>query len=307
MRALVPSTEVEPMKIPARIVTIVLCGLLSGTVHANTYGSVEPFANTAVVDIRPLKEQPLPVREAFATRLLECGIVNRVIDALNRTGAIHTINPLNTHVAVGAGGFMGETNPSFVYTVMDDGPNAATNADVSVLTDSLGYVMSQASAFLLDFDHPAAFDFPANFVVLNSTRPPTIANSESLFRLVGQIDPELYATDTSGYTQYGRAYVSLQSAVPDERFIAGYLRAAMLAGLEYGTIVNGRPGLFQGGAAFPANDWTLNRRGEEFLSRIPRQSHGALGDIRDYHLRITGEVLRRIDRRENNVVSFECS
>ena len=295
------------MKIPARVVTIVLCVLLSGTLHANTYGSVEPFANTAVVDIRPLKEQPLPLREAFATRLLECGMVNRVIDALTRTGAIHTINALNTQFAVGAGGFAGETNPSFVYTAIDDGPNAASNADIKVLTDSLAYVMSQASAFLLDFNNPASFDFPANFVVLNSTRPPTIANSESLFRLVGQIDPELYATDTSGYTQYGRAYLSLQSAVPDAQFIAGYVRAAMLAGLEYGTIIDGRPGLFQGGAAFPSNDWVLNRRGEEFLSRIPRQSHGALGDLREYHLRITGEVLRRIDRRESNVVSFDCS
>jgi hypothetical protein len=295
------------MNTAARVLTIVLCVLLSGTLHANTYGSVEPFANTAVVDIRPLKEQPLPVREMFAARLLECGIVNRVIDALTRTGAINTVNALNTQFVVGAGGFAGETNPSFVYTALDNGPNAASNADIKVLTDSLAYVMSQASAFLLDFDNPAAFDFPANFVVLNSTRPPTIANSESLFRLVGQIDRELYETDTSGYTQYGRAYLSLQSAVPDAQFINGYLRAAMLAGLEYGTIVNGRPGLFQGGAAFPGNDWFLNRRGEEFLSRIPRQSHGALGDIREYHLRITGEVLRRIDRRESNVVSFGCS
>jgi len=32
---------------------------------------------------------------------------------------------------------------------------------------------------------------------------------------VGQIDHELFDTDTSGYTQYGRAYLSLQSAVPE--------------------------------------------------------------------------------------------
>jgi hypothetical protein len=191
--------------------------------------------------------------------------------------------------------------------VLDSGPNAATNADIKVLTDSLAYVMSQGSVFVIDWDNPANFDFPANFVVLNSTRPPTIAGSESLFRLVGQIDPELFVTDTSGYTQFGRAYLSVQSDVPDARFIAGYVRAAMLAGLEYGTIINGRPALFQGGVAFPSNDWTLYRRGEQFLSRIPVQSHGALGDIRDYHLRITNEVLRRIDRRESNVVVFECS
>lgn len=295
------------MRIPTRVVAIVLCFLLSGTLYASTYGSVEPYANTAVIDIRPLKEQPLPVREAFATRLLQCGLVTRVTDALTRTGAIHTINPLNTHVAVGAGGFAGETNPAFVYTIIDHGPNAATSRDIQVLTDSLGYVMSQGSAFLLDADNPNSFDFPANFVVLNSTRPPTIADSESLFRLVGQIDPELYATDTSGYTQYGRAYLSVQSAVPDAQFINGYVRAAMLTGLEYGTIISGRPGLFQGGAAFPGNDWFRNRRGEEYLSRIPVQSHGALGDIREYHLRVTREVLGKIERRESNVVSFECT
>ena len=121
-----------------------------------------------------------------------------------------------------------------------------------MLTDSLGYVMSQGSAFLLDFDNPASFDFPANYVVLNSTRPPTIAGSESLFRLVGQIDPELYVTDTSGYTQYGRAYLSVQSDVPDAQFIAGYVRAAMLAGLEYGTIINGRPGCSREARRSPA-------------------------------------------------------
>jgi hypothetical protein len=65
--------------------------------------------------------------------------------------------------------------------------------------------------------------------------------------------------------------------------------------------------LFRGGVAFPSNDWSRNRRGEEFLSRIPVQSHGALGDIREYHLRITNEVLNRIARRESNVVSFACS
>ncbi len=295
------------MKTPARVITAVLFVVLSGTLHASTYGSVEPFAHTTVVDIRPLAQQPLAVREAFATRLLQCGLVNRVVDVLSRTGAVNTINELNTHFVVGAGGSEGETNPSFVFTVIDHGPNAASNADIKVLSDSLGYVMSQGSFFLLDADNPTSFDFPANYVVLNSTRPPTIAGSESLFRLVGQIDRELFVTDTSGFTQFGRAYLSLQSDVPDTQFIAGYVRAATLAGLEYGTIVNGRPGLLVGGAAFPGNDWVLNRRGEEYLARIPVQSHGALGDLREYHLRVTLEVLGRIERRESTAVSFECS
>ena len=67
-----------------------------------------------------------------------------------RSKSVKTINSLNVHFEVGAGGFAGATNPSFVYTVIDSGPNAATHEDVRIVTDSLGYVLSQGSAFLLD-------------------------------------------------------------------------------------------------------------------------------------------------------------
>ena len=292
------------------VTTVILSFSLYGTLQANTYGSVEPFANPAVIDTRTLRDQPLKVREAFATRLFQCGIVSWVVNALSSTGAITTINDLNTHFAVAAGGFEGRTNPSYVYTVIDEGPNAASVADVKVLTDSLGYVMSQESAFLLDADNTSSFDFPANYVVLNFETPPPIARSAALFKTVGRIDPELFETNTSGYTQYGRAYLSLQSAVPDAQFIAGYVRAATVFGVEYTPILNGLPSLFQGGAAFPGNNWTLSTRGEEYLSRIPRQSHRALGRIRAYHLRATNEVLRRLEhddkRSTDDVVSFEC-
>jgi len=298
------------MRVTANFVTAALSFSLCGTLQASTYGSVEPLANPAVIDTRALRDQPLKVREAFATRLLQCGIVSRVLDALSSTGAITTINDLNTHFAVGAGGFAGRTNPSYVYTVIDDGPNRASGGDIKVLTDSLGYVMSQGSAFLLDADNASSFDFPANYVVLNFATPPPLAGSAALFETVGRIDPELFETDTSGYTQYGRAYLSLQSAVPDAQFIAGYVRAATEFGVEYTPIVNGEPSLFQGGAAFPGNDWTLSTQGEEYLSRIPPQSHRALGRIRAFHLRATQEVLRRLEHHDNRshdgVVSFEC-
>jgi hypothetical protein len=194
--------------------------------------------------------------------------------------------------------------------VIDSGPNAASAGDVKVLTDSLGYVMSQASAFLLDADNSSSFDFPANYVVLNFDTPPSIARSAALFKTVGRIDPELFETDTSGYTQYGRAYLSLQSDVPDAQFIAGYVRAAAVFGVEYTPIVNGVPSLLQGGAAFPGNDWTVNQRGEEYLSRIPLRSHRALARIRAFHLRATQEVLRKLDdhykRGQGDAVSFAC-
>ena len=299
------------MNAAPRILTAVLLVSLCSTLHADKYGSVEPIANPAVIDTNPLRDQPLKVREAFAARLLQCGIVNQVIDALSSTGSIKTINGLNTRFEVGAGGFAGFTNPSFVYTIQDSGPNAASAGDVRVLTDGLGYVMSQASAFLLDAEDPTGFDFPANYVVLNFARQPPLAASAALFETVGRIDPDLFSTDTSGYTQYGRAYVSLQSAVSDARFIDGYVRAARRAGVEYTPVVNGQPSLFTGGAAFPGNDWTASPRGEDYLARIPAASHRALARIRAFHLRATREVLQRLARgdgksADHHAIAFEC-
>ena len=236
------------MRANAIVATAVVSFWFCSPLQANKYGSVEPIANPAVIDTSPLRDQPLRVREAFATRLLQCGIVDRVVQALSATRAITTINDLNTHFSVGAGGFAGAT-------------------------------------------------------------PPPLAASAALFETVGRIDPELFATDTSGYTQYGRAYLSLQSAVSDDQFIRGYVRAAAAVGVEYTPVINGMPSLFQGGAAFPGNDWTVSTRGEEYLSRIPARSHHALARIRAFHLRVTREVLRRIehDRRSfADVASFDC-
>lgn len=273
--------------------------LVLGTAQANSYGAVEPIANPAVIDTRPLRNQNLEVREAFAERLLQCGIVDVVIDVLTLTDAISTINGLNTSFEVAAGGFAGNTNPTYVYTMIDGGPNAASNDDIKVLTDSLGYVLSQGSAFLLDADNTESFDFQANYVVLNFDGLPSIEESAALFETVGEIDREIFETDSSGYTQYGFAYLSLQSFVPDQQFIAGYVQAAAQFGVEYTPIVLGVPSLFTGGAAFPANNWNDNPNGEDYLARIPSESHVVLGKIRDFHLRTTRRVLRRIGRIDN--------
>jgi hypothetical protein len=298
------------MRITASLVAVALSIALNATLQANTYGSVEPIANSDVIDTTALRNQPLRVREAFATRLLQCGVVSQVGEVLSATHAITSINNLNTQFSVGAGGFAGNTNPAYVYTVIDSGPNAASANDIKVLTDSLGYVLSQGSAFLLDADNTASFDFPANYVVLNFDTPPPIARSAALFRTVGRIDPELFETDTSGYTQYGRAYLSLQSDVPDAQFISGYVQAANEFGVEYTPIVNGAPSLFQGGAAFPGNDWIASPRGEDYLARIPEQSHRALARIRAFVLQVTREVLRKLERHDDrfheNAISFDC-
>jgi hypothetical protein len=202
---------------------------------------------------------------------------------------------LNARVQVGAGGFAGHTNPSFVFTIVDAGPNAATHDDIKVFTDSLAYVMSQDSGFLLDADGTDSFDFTAQYVVLNFASPPPLRKSAALFEAVGRIDRDLFATDTSGYTQFGRAYLSLQSDVSDDRFISGYVQAAEEFGVEYTPVVGGVPSLFAGRAAFPFNDWVVNRRGEEYLARIPAASHQALRKLRTGHLQFTRDALRLIE------------
>jgi hypothetical protein len=282
---------------PVKFVVVTLCSVLSfHAARAGTDGSVEPFASDAVVDIGLLEAQSLDVRIAFAERLLRCGVVDQVEDLLSAEHVTRTISDRNTHFQIAAGGFAGGSNPTYAFTVVDSGANAASHQDIKLLTDSLGYVLSQDSAFLLDTDSTTTFDFPSNYVVLNFRHTPSIEQSAELFETVGRIDPELFETDTSGYTQFGRSYVSLQSDVPDAEFIAGYVQAAQEAGVEYTPIIGGVPSLFQGSAAFPGNDWVAHPRGEDYLGRLPHRIHGALGRIRDFHLSFTRKVLRKIRR-----------
>jgi hypothetical protein len=270
--------------------------LLTHTAHAESVASVEPIASASVVNIMPFLENPLEVRAAFAERLLRCGIVDDVERALSNARATPTINDRNTHVRLSAGGFAGTTDPTYAFSLDDTGRNAASHADIQLLTDSLGYVMSQDSVFLLDLDNPASFEFPANFVVLEFRNTPSLERSAALFETVGRIDPALFETDTSGYTQVGRSYISLQSDVPDEEFIAGYVQAARELGVAYTPIIDGAPSLFQGGAGFPGNDWVAHPDGEDYLSRIPGRVHAALRRLRDVHLSFTRRALGAIRR-----------
>jgi hypothetical protein len=284
----------------AGLLGVVLHLVCSIPAPANTYGSVEPIPSDAVADSSALRAQPLAVRAHFAHMLAGCGVVAEVIDVLSSTGAVTTIDELNSSFAVGAGGFAGETNPSYVFTFIDDGPNAATHDDITTLTNGLGYVLSQGSAFLLDADDPGSFDFPANYVVVNFARPPSMEQSAALFETVGDIDPDLFETFTSGYTQYGRAYLSLQSDVDDAQFIAGYREAAARLGLQYSPVVEGVESLFRGGAAFPGNDWSVSERGEEYLARIPAASRAALGALRDRYLAFSEQILRIVAQHADN-------
>lgn len=265
-------------------------------VDDNTYGSVEPVPNPAIIDTTPIRDLSLTTREVLADRILACGVVKDVIASLTETGAISTINRSNSIFDVSAGGFAGSTSPAIVYSMEDSGPNAASHDDIEVLTDSLGYVFSQGSAFLLDADDPTSFGFPANYAVMEFASESTIEESATLFETVGAIDPELFETFTSGYTQYGASYLTLQSDVPDQQFIDGYVKAAEAFGVEYQPVVDGVPSLFTGGADFPFNDWSTDTEGEGYLSRIPAASHDELAKIRDGQLKMIKQALRITQR-----------
>ena len=289
-------------KIMNRVALLAALGTLwcTGSALAETVGSVEPIIDNGVIETGVLVGQELDVRAAFAERLLQCGIVDEVERLLSHERVTTTLDDRNTRFQVAAGGFQGHTNPTFAFSAIDSGANAASHADLQALTDSLGFVMTQDSVFLLDEDRTTSFDFPTSYVVLKFHRTPRLEDSAALFETVGDIDPQLFETDTSGYTQVGRSYVSLQSDVPDEEFIAGYVQAARDFGVEYTPVVAGVPSLFHGSAAFPANDWVAHPHGEDYLARLPGRIHGVLRRIRDAHLSFTRRAVRTLVRAEGD-------
>ena len=96
--------------------------------------------------------------------------------------------------------------------------------------------------------------------------------------------------------QFGPGYLTLQSAVPDDQFIAGYVAAAAEFGVEYTPVIVGTPSLYEGGAAFPGNNWRTNPQGQSYLGRIPAESHDELAEIRAAHLRLIEHAQRVIHR-----------
>jgi hypothetical protein len=286
--------------------------LWAGAARAETVGSVEPIIDNGVIETGPLTSQPLGVRTAFAERLFQCGVVDDVERVLAEARVTTTLDARNLRFAVSAGGFQGRTNPTFSFAATDSGPRAASHADIQAVADGLGFVMTQDSAFLLDEDRATSFDFPSSYIVLEFRRTPPVEASAALFETVGRIDPELFDTDTSGYTQVGRAYVSLESNVPDEEFIAGYVQAARVFGVEYTPVIDGKPALFQGGAGFPGNDWVASPGGEDYLARLPDRVHDRLRHLRELHLAFTRRAVRLLahggDRgeRERRLRHLDC-
>ena len=149
----------------SRAVAIVLLVATFGvsSLIATTYISVEPIPTADVVGAEALEtilSAGYTNLERWSNRLLnDCGLVQDVIDALRAAGAITTVRGGNTRVRVAAGGFEGQTNPAFVFTVRDSGQRAVSAADVDVLDNALGYVLTQGGTAHFRPDDQNAYDF----------------------------------------------------------------------------------------------------------------------------------------------------
>ena len=126
-------------------------------------------------DLAKILSVGYPNLELWSNRLLnECGIVQEVIDVLASHGAISTVDTGstgNTRFRVAAGGFEGNTNPSYVFTVEDSGPDAVSEADVDVLDNALGYVLNQGGTAHFSPDNAKAYFFSLDYAVVTFDTP----------------------------------------------------------------------------------------------------------------------------------------
>jgi hypothetical protein len=294
------------------IATLVLCATLGvHSVAATTYISAEPIPNQDVVGaaaLATIERAGYRNLERWSNRLLdECGVVDDVIQTLRRAGAITTITRHNTGVVVGAGGFEAVTNPSFVFTIDDSGPNAVSAADVDVLDNALGYVLSQGGTAHFSPDHPDAYDFPLDYAVVTFDGTLTGVEAKGFFDYLGTIDPALWSGPLAGFTQidYRRSPTnnSMLFLLPDvskRRFITGlFTAAATTPGATYVTLKrNGQPTTALAGIAFPGNDWVAFPGGDQYLSHLPNPSAqllARLAALRQQHLEAVSDLVAAIE------------
>jgi hypothetical protein len=293
-------------------------------VSATSYISVEPVPNVDVIgqaNLNSLRGIGYANLELWSQRLLnECGAVDNVIDALTTDGAITTITPTNTRFVVAAGGFEGATNPSFVFTVRDAGANSASQADVNVLSNALGYVQSQGGTAHFSPDNAKAYAFALDYAVVTFSGSLSGQQAGAFFEHLGTVDPALFTGQFAGFTQinFGSSLTNnsmlfLQPAVSKNRFVSGLSTAAADApGATYFPLKsNGTPTTARAGIAFPVNDWLTFPDGDQYLASIPAspQLLGELAALRLRHLVAVANLLDAIARDKVEVYlshQFRC-
>ncbi|MEE9562504.1 MAG: hypothetical protein V3W50_05500 [Thermoanaerobaculia bacterium] len=284
---------------------------------AVTFASVEPIPNEDVVGAAVL-DNILSIsysdRERWATTLIDCGVVQGVIDALASDDTITTINSANTTFGVAAGGFEGQTNPSFVFTIVDTGVNTASTNDIETLVNALGYVLSQGGTAHFNPEDQRAYDFFLRYITISFMPGPLEGEeAQEFFEHVGTIDVDLFSGLFAGFTQIGDSMLFLQPAVSQLQFISGqFVAAETFAGAEYDQINNGgHPTTAKAGVAFRGNDWIAQPLGDGYLENIDQDPFADLGDLdnlaelRADHLQFVADLDEAImDGKESH--KFKC-
>jgi hypothetical protein len=296
----------------SRFTTVALLAATLGAhaAAATTYISVEPIPSRDVVGQDALVQilsAGYPNLERWSNRLLnDCGIVQRVIDALASNGAITTLNAGNTSFRVAAGGFESVTNPSFVATVQDSGPGGVSEEDVDVLDNALGFVLNQGGTAHFSPDNAKAYAFSLDYAVVTFAGTLTGVEAKAFFDYVGTIDFALWGGQFAGFTQIdfqdsptNNSMLFLKPATTKRRFIAGLFTAASTTPMAtYVTLNNnGAPTTAKAGIAFPGNDWITFPNGDQYLTNVPNLSEQLLSELvalRQQHLQAVASLLEAI-------------
>jgi hypothetical protein len=309
------------------IVTIVLLAITLGVhpVTATTYISAEPIPSRDVVGQNALAmilSVGYPNLERWSNRLLnDCNIVQNEIDVLASNGAISTVNEGNTRFVVAAGGFEAVTDPSYVFTVQDSGPNAVSAADINVLDNALGYVLNQGGTAHFSPDNAKAYDFSLDYAVVTFAGTLTGVHAKEFFDYLGTIDPALWSGSFAGFTQIdfnnsptNNSMLFLKPAATKQRFITGLSNAASTTpGATYITLNNhGQPTTAKAGIAFPGNDWIAFPDGDQYLVKLGNASPqllSGLAALRQRHLQAVANLLDAIEKNKVDLYlnhQFRC-
>jgi hypothetical protein len=257
-----------------------------------------------------------PTLELWSQRLLnDCRMVDNVITALSNNAAISTVNAGNSRYIVAAGGFQAVTDPSFVLTILDSGPGAASAGDIFVLDNALGYALNQGGTaqFGLVFDKTNPFEFALDYAVATKSGTLTGVQAKQFFDYLGTIDPKLWSGTDAGFTQINisdsplnnfmlnDSMLFLIGSVPKQEFIQGLFQAASTApNMTYSPIAkNGNPTTAKAGVAFPGNDWIASPGGDGYLVNLGNPSPQLLQDLaalREKHLQAVTNLLGAIDK-----------
>jgi hypothetical protein len=278
-------------------------------VSATTYMSVEPIPNRDVVGqdtLTLLRGIGYGNLERWSDLLLSrCLMVESVIQTLTTHGAITSVTSTNTRFLVAAGGFEGATNPSYVFTIQDSGPGAASMRDVNVLDNALGYVLNQGGTVHFSADNAKAYAFVLDYAVV--TFQGTLSGDEArqFFEHLGTIDEALFSGLFAGFTQIDFANSStnnsmlfLQPAVTKQRFTSGLFAAASSEprATYFPLKSSGAPTTARAGIAFPGNDWLAFPAGDQYLANIggSPQLGAELAVLRQNHLTAVASLLQAI-------------